>query len=375
MEALFRQVGIYSHVGQLYEPVDMDVVLYYKEAKEGQILEEGITEAGLDLVVHRRGQRLRDARHQHDPVLHLLLDVRHAARRRLRLGRRRHADAAASCSAAPPDARRCRAKGCSTRTATAICSRSRCRTCKSYDPAFAYELAVIIEDGIKRMYKDGESLFYYLTVMNEPYEQPPMPDGVRDGILKGMYKFRASDKKKAKARAQLLGSGAILNEVLAAQQVLAEKYDVAADVWSVTSYPSCIAMVTRWSAGTGCTRREKPRVPYVTQCLGDTEGVIVAASDYVKLLPNGIDRWTPRPVVALGTDGFGRSEGRASLRDFFEVDTKHIVAATLSELAREARSRRRSRRRRLWTWGSIRRSRTRRSRSIQTLVTDLSPET
>jgi len=189
------------------------------------------------------------------------------------------------------------------------------------------------------MYKDGESLFYYLTVMNEAYEQLPMPDGadVRDGILKGMYKFRASDRKKAKAKAQLLGSGAILNEVLAAQKVLAEQYEVAADVWSVTSYPELYRdghAVERWNR---LHPGEKPRVPHVTQCLGDTEGVIVAASDYVKLLPNGIDRWTPRPVVALGTDGFGRSEGRSSLRDFFEVDTKHIVAATLSELAREGK--------------------------------------
>ena len=164
-----------------------------------------------------------------------------------------------------------------------------------------------------------------------------MPDGVREGVLKGMYRFRAADKKKPKAKAQLLGSGAILNEVLAAQKVLAEKYDVAADVWSVTSYPELYRdghAAERWNR---LHPGEKPQVPFVTQCLAETEGVIVAASDYVKLLPNGIDRWTRRPVVALGTDGFGRSEGRASLRDFFEVDTKHIVAATLSELALEGK--------------------------------------
>jgi pyruvate dehydrogenase E1 component len=150
-----------------------------------------------------------------------------------------------------------------------------------------------------------------------------------------MYLLRGSQKKKAKARAQLLGSGAILNEVLKAQKTLEEQYDVAADVWSVTSYSQLYRdghAVDRWNR---LHPAQKPRVPYVAQCLAETEGVIVAASDYLKLLPNGIDRWTPRPVVALGTDGFGRSEGRAALRDFFEVDCKHIVQATLKELARD----------------------------------------
>jgi pyruvate dehydrogenase E1 component len=150
-----------------------------------------------------------------------------------------------------------------------------------------------------------------------------------------MYKLRGSTKKKAKARAQLLGSGAILNEVVKAQQILEENYDVAADVWSVTSYPELYRdgqAVERWN---WLHPGETPRVPFVTQCLGNTEGVIVAASDYVKILPGAIDRWAPRRVTALGTDGFGRSEGRASLRDFFEVDAKHIVLATLDDLARE----------------------------------------
>jgi pyruvate dehydrogenase E1 component len=207
----------------------------------------------------------------------------------------------------------------------------------SYDPAYAFEIAVIIEDGIRRMYTEGESIFYYLTLMNENYEMPAMPDGVRDGILKGMYKLRAAGKKKAKARAQLLGSGAILNEVVKAQQILDEKYDVAADVWSVTSYQQLYRdghAVERWN---WLHPGEKPRVSYVTQCLKDTEGVIVAASDYVKILPGAIDRWAPRRVTALGTDGFGRSEGRASLRDFFEVDAKHIVLATLDDLARDGK--------------------------------------
>ena len=177
MESLFRQVGIYSHVGQLYEPVDMDTLLYYKESTDGQILEEGINEAGLARLVHRRRHGVFDARRQHDPVLHLLFDVRLPARRRPHLGRRRFAHAAGSCSAAPPAGRRSPAKGCSTRTATATCSSLPVPNCLAYDPAFAYELATIIEDGIKRMYVEQESIFYYLTVMNEQYAMPPMPEG------------------------------------------------------------------------------------------------------------------------------------------------------------------------------------------------------
>jgi pyruvate dehydrogenase E1 component len=204
--------------------------------------------------------------------------------------------------------------------------------CMSYDPAFAYELAIIIEEGIRRMYRDQESIFYYLTVMNEQYAMPPMPEGARDGILKGLYRFKTAENPKAKLKAQLLGSGAILNEVLGAQKLL-EKYNVAADVWSVTSYQEL------YRDGHGCDRwnmlhpTEEPQVPYVTQCLKDAPGVIIAASDYLKILPDSIDRWLPRRVRSLGTDGFGRSEDRADLRTFFEVDARFVALATLTELA------------------------------------------
>src|SRR5688572_24839544 len=185
------------------------------------------------------------------------------------------------------------------------------------------------------MYKEGESIFYYITVMNEQYEMPAMPEGAREGILKGMYLLRASALKKAKGRAQLLGSGAILNEAVKAQAILEEKYGVAADVWSVTSYQELYRdghAAERWNR---LHPGDAPKVPFVTQALGKTEGVIVAASDYVKVLPDAIDRWMPRPITPLGTDGFGRSEGRSSLRDFFEVDAKHVVLATLDALARD----------------------------------------
>jgi pyruvate dehydrogenase E1 component len=174
-------------------------------------------------------------------------------------------------------------------------------------------------------------------VMNEAYAMPPMPAGVEDGILKGMYKFRASENKKLKLRAQLFGSGAILREALKAQEILEAKYGVSADVWSVTSYKALYTDgidTERWNL---LHPSETPRIPYVTQCLADTQGVLVAASDYLKALPNMISRWTPRHMAALGTDGFGRSDGREALRDFFEVDARFITLATLSELLREGK--------------------------------------
>jgi pyruvate dehydrogenase E1 component len=208
-------------------------------------------------------------------------------------------------------------------------------TCRSYDPAYAYELATIIEDGIRRMYVNGEDCFYYLSVLNEQYAMPAMPAGVKDGIVRGLYRFRAAaNGEKAKARAQLLGSGAILNEVVKAQGIL-EKYGVAADVWSATSYNELYReghRVERWNLR---HPGEKPKVPYVAECLAGTEGVVVAASDYLKSQSDLIGRWVGRPMVSLGTDGFGRSEDRASLRDFFEVDARHVAAITLSQLARE----------------------------------------
>jgi pyruvate dehydrogenase E1 component len=205
-------------------------------------------------------------------------------------------------------------------------------TCQAYDPAFAYELAVIIEEGLKRMYVDQEDIFYYLTLMNEQYEHPAMPEGVREGILKGVYVAKPTSKPDAPMRAQLFGSGTILIEVLKAQQLLEERYGVGADVWSVTSYANL------YRDGHACERwnrlhpSEKPRVPYVTKATGDAPGVFVAASDYLKMLPDVIDRWLPRRMHSLGTDGFGRSDSRAALRDFFEVDARFITLTTLHAL-------------------------------------------
>ena len=334
MEALFRQVGIYAHAGQLYEPVDRDTLLYYKEAEDGQILEEGINEAGSMSSFIAAGTAY--ATHGINTIPFYIFysmfglqrvgdlvwagaDMRMrgfvvggtSGRTTLNGEGLQHEDGNSHVLALPVP------------------------TCVAYDPTFAYELAVIIEDGIKRMYQDGENIFYYLTVMNEQYEHPAMPKGAKDGILKGMYVVKPTGTPKAKLRAQLFGSGTILNEAIKAQEILETKYNVGADVWSVTSYNNL------YRDGHACDRwnrlhpTEKARVPYVTQVTKDAPGVFVAASDYLKVLPDAIDRWLPRPLHSLGTDGFGRSETRPALRDFFEVDARFIVLATLHALMQE----------------------------------------
>ncbi|HZR22707.1 MAG TPA: pyruvate dehydrogenase (acetyl-transferring), homodimeric type [Vicinamibacterales bacterium] len=336
MEALFRQVGIYSHAGQVYEPVDMDTLLYYKEASDGQILEEGINEAGSMSSFIAAGTAY--ATHGVNTIPFFIYYSM--------FGFQRIGDLI--WAAGDSRTRGFLLGGTSGRTTLAgeglqhqdgnsQLFASVYPNCLVYDPAFAYEIAVIIQDGIKRMYIDQESVFYYLTVMNEQYAMPVMPEGSREGILKGLYRFRASSQPNAKLRAQLFGSGAILPEVIKAQEILESKYSVGADVWSVTSYNEL------YREGHACERwnllhpNDTPRVPYVTQCLKDAPGVFVAASDYVKMLPDAIDRWLPRKLVSLGTDGFGRSENRASLRDFFEVDYRYVILATLSELARDGK--------------------------------------
>lgn len=337
MEALFRQVGIYSHVGQLYEPVDKGNLLFYNEKKTGAILEEGISEAGGLASFIAAGtayannhvntipfytyysmfgfQRFGDLVWQAcDHRAKGFLVGATAGRTTLAGEGLQHQDGHSHVLALPST------------------------TIKAYDPAFAYELGVIIHDGITRMYCRGEVWIYYLTVMNETYRQPPMPSDplVREGILRGLYRYRPSPLKgaKAKLRAHLLGSGAILNEALAAQELLHEKYGVAADVWSVTSYKElyrdAVEAERKHLLDPGAAD-----VPWLEQVLGREQGVFVAASDYLKALPATVARWVPGRLHVLGTDGFGRSDSRARLRDFFEVDRRYIALAALHELARD----------------------------------------
>jgi pyruvate dehydrogenase E1 component len=328
-------VGIYSSVGQLYEPVDMDTLLYYKEAKDGQILEEGITEAGSISSFIAAGTSYSNHGINTIPffIYYSMFGFQRigdliwaAADMRVRgflLGGTAGRTTLAGEGLQHQD-------GHSHVLALSV------PNLLAYDPAFAFEIGVIIQDGIRRMYVNQESIFYYLTVGNEPLPMPAMPEGagVRTGILKGLYLFKPSQKKDAQLKAQLFGSGAIMFEVLKAQELL-EKYGVAADVWSVTSYKELYRDANDCERWNMLHPGETPKVPFVTQQLNNTQGVLVAASDYMKILPESISQWMPRPLLSLGTDGFGRSEGRASLRDFFEVDAKHIVLATLHALARE----------------------------------------
>ncbi len=208
----------------------------------------------------------------------------------------------------------------------------------AYDPAFAYEVAVLLEEGIRRMYVEQEPVCYYLTVGNEPYAMPSMPEDAREGILQGAYAFHRTSRKKATEKVKLLGSGAIMNEVLEAQRMLHEDYGVESEAWCVTSYQQLQRRGLddeRWNR---LNPQKKPRRPYVAECFGnDPDQIVVAASDYQKMLPLMIRPWVAGSLIALGTDGFGLSEGRESLRDYFEVDARHVCWAALVELERQDR--------------------------------------
>jgi pyruvate dehydrogenase E1 component len=338
MEALFRQVGIYAHTGQLYEPVDREQLLYYKEAKNGQILEEGITESGSMSSFNAAGTAY--STHNVNTIpFYIFYSM---------FGLQRVGDLV--WAAGDMRARGFLMGGTSGRTTLAGEGLQHqdghshllaypVPNLKAYDPAFAFELATIIEDGIKRMYVDQENWFYYLTIMNENYAQPSMPKGkgVKEGILKGIYKFKSSDLEDSDLNVQLFGSGTILNRVLDAQKVLAEKYNVAADVWSVTSYKELHYDAMEMQRRNMFHPDKKEKESYITSALKGTSGPIIAASDYVRALPESIAKWLPQPLFSLGTDGFGRSDGRRHLRDFFEVDDRYITFAALYMLFKESK--------------------------------------
>jgi pyruvate dehydrogenase E1 component len=337
MESLFREYGIYASQGQRYKPVDANVLLYYKEAQNGQILEEGITEAGSMASFTAAGaayatvgvpmipfftfysmfgfQRVGD-------LCWAFADLRGkgflmgaTAGRTTLLGEGlQHQD------------------GHSPILASVV------PTCATYDPAYAYELAVIIQDGIRRMYQEMEDRFYYITIYNENYIQPVMPqdpqirENIREGILKGIYKYAPAPD--GNAQVQLFGSGSILNEALRAQKILAEKYQIAADVWSVTSYNELRREgleVERWNR---LHPADALKLPHIVKVLEGSNGPIVAATDYIKAVPDQLAPWLPGRLTSLGTDGFGRSENREHLRHFFEISAEAIAQAAMSALAR-----------------------------------------
>lgn len=331
MESLFRQSGIYSHVGQLYEPVDKDSLMYYKEARDGAILEEGITEAGCMSSFIAAGTSYST---------HGIFSIPFFTYYSM-FGFQRVGDLI--WAAADARSRGFMIGGTAGRTTlsgeglqhqdghshmlamTVPCVRA-------YDPAYAYEMAVIIREGMEQMYRNGKDLIYYLTVMNEKYRMPPLPKrkGVQEGIIKGMYKLRTSTKNKHNLN--LLGSGAILNEVLGAAEILKNDYDIYPDIWSVTSYKQLYDDARSVERTNRLNPGKKPQKSFIEENVGTKAGIFVAASDYLKAIPLMVSDWFPGSFRALGTDGFGLSEDRSPLREYFEVNANHIAFAALTSL-------------------------------------------
>jgi pyruvate dehydrogenase E1 component len=335
MEGMFRQLGIFSQQGQLYEPVDKDQVMYYREDKAGQILEEGINEAGgmADWIAAATSYATNDRILVPFYIYYSMF------------GFQRIGDLA--WAAGDMQARGFLLGGTAGRTTlngeglqhqdghSHILSAT-IPNCVSYDPTFAHELAVIIQHGLKRMVEQQENVYYYLTVMNENYAHPGLKAGSEAGIIKGMYKL-LEGKAGLKARVQLLGSGTILRESIAAKDLLEQDWGVAADVWSCTSFTELARDgydAERWNL---LHPTAAPRVPFVAEQLGTSSGPVIASTDYMRLYADQIRQFVPRNrnYKVLGTDGFGRSDFRAKLRDFFEVDRKHIVVAALKALAED----------------------------------------
>jgi pyruvate dehydrogenase E1 component len=334
MQSLFRQVAIYSPFGQLYEPEDKDELLYYKEAKNGQILEEGITEAGAisSWIAAATSYSTHGV-----PMLPFYIfyscfgfqrigDLIWAAGDQRARGFLLGATAGRTTLSG---------EGLQHEDGSSHVLFSTVPNCVAYDPCFGYEVVTILQDGMRRMLENQEDVFYYVTVMNENYPQPAMPEGVREGIVNGMYRIAESGVPGAKSRVQLLGSGTILREVMAAAQLLEKDWKVSAGVWSVTSFTELRRegmAVERWNR---LHPDQEPKPCWIDRCLGGTEGPVIAATDYMRTVPDLIRTWVPRKYVTLGTDGYGRSDTREALRDFFEVDRHHVTIAALKALADE----------------------------------------
>ncbi len=333
MEGMFRQLGIYTSEGQKYVPQDRDQIMYYREDKKGQILEEGINEDGsmAAWMACATSYSTNDF-----PLIPFYIFYS-------MFGFQRVGDLA--WASGDIQARGFLVGGTAGRTTLngeglqhqdghSHILANTIPNCKAYDPAYGYEMAVVVQHGMKEMFEDNKSVFYYLTIENENYEQPAMPKGVEDGIIKGMYLLESVELKgrKKAPRVQLLGSGAILNEVRAAAELLRDDYGVASDVWSVTSYNELARdgqHIERWNR---YHPDDKVKKPYVTQCLEQQQGPVVSSTDYIKLHSEQLRAYVPKTYVTLGTDGFGRSDTRQKLRSFFEVDRYHVVVAALSAL-------------------------------------------
>jgi pyruvate dehydrogenase E1 component len=335
LDALFRQAGIYSSQGQQYEPVDRETLLYYREAKDGQILEEGITEAGSMASFIAAGTA--DVTHGVPTIPFFIYysmfgfqrvgDLIWAASDMRTRGFLMGGTAGRTSLAG---------EGLQHQDGHSQLVMGVVPTVRAYDPAFAYELAVIIQEGMRRMYGEREDAIYYITIYNEPYPQPEIPDGAADGILKGLYLYRRSEKgRDTTGSVHLFGSGPVLREALRAAEILEHEYGVAADVWSVTSYNQLYRdcqHVERWNL---LHPTDEPRSAHLVDSLLDDQRPVIAATDYVKAVPELVSKWIPGGMTTLGTDGFGRSDDRAALRRHFEVSAEHIAVAALHALAQD----------------------------------------
>lgn len=332
MEALFRKYGIYSHIGQLYDPVDSESLMYYREARDGQLIEEGISEAGGLSSFIAAGTAYATHGIPTLPVFvfysmfgfQRIGDLIYAA------GDQR---ARGFLIGATSGRTTLNGEGLQHQDGHSHLFAYGYPHVVAYDPAFAFELAIVMREGVRRMYTENEDVIYYLTVQNEAYAMPDMMDDIETGVLKGMYLFRKSTAALPN-KTNLFSSGSIINEALKAQQILEEKFEIAADVWSITSFQQLHedgVAAERWNL----LHPEQPRTAWVSECLADSEGSYVVASDYLKALPDSIARWFPQPPVSLGTDGFGRSESRDALRSYFEIDAAMIAYAALVELFRQ----------------------------------------
>jgi len=334
MDPLFKEVGIYAALGQRYEPVDSDLILSYREAVDGQVLEEGITEAGSMASLQAAATSYASHGFPMIPfyIFYSMFGFQRTGDQMWALGDARGRGFLMGATAGRTTLT---GEGLQHDDGHSHVLASTIPNLRAYDPAFAYELAAVVRDGIERMYHRGEDVFYYITIYNENYAQPKKPDGVDDGIIRGLYRFaEAPDLGRKAQRARLVGSGSILQQVIAAQQLLAEKTGIAAEVYSAPSFPLLRRDALETERWNRLNPAETPRVPYVSTVLGPDGGPIVAASDWMKTLPDMVARWLPPYYVSLGTDGFGRSDTREALRTLFEIDPPHIAAAAVTELGR-----------------------------------------
>ena len=333
MDPLFRQVGIYHPKGQTYEPVDKASLLYYRESEQGQVLEEGITEAGAMSSFLAAGTAYATHSVATIPIytFYSMFGFQRIGDQAWAFGDARGRGFLMGATAGRTTLN---GEGLQHEDGQSLLLSSTIPNLKSYDPAFAYELATLLDDGLRRMVQEGEDCFYYITVYNENYLQPPMPEGVRGGIAQGLYPYKRAEKE---ADITLFGSGSIMIQVLKAQELLAERYGVAADVWSATSYQQLRDDALRCERHNRLHPDKDSEVPYLLQVMDGNTGPVVAASDFMKAVPDMISRFMPCRFIPLGTDGYGMSDTREALRRHFEVDAESITFAALSALKDEGR--------------------------------------